>query len=57
MDIIALNMNAMVHKHKYEAMNIDYPVSGDLYAVQFTPMPYTLQDSIEVNFDTIAEVI
>ena len=52
----ALNISAMVHQNNYVAINMDYPVGEYFYVVQFTPIPYNLQDSIELNDDTITEV-
>ena len=55
MDSAALNISSTVYQHKYGVINIDDLVSLGFYAVQFTPMTYTIHYSIEVNVDAITE--
>lgn len=43
-DSVALNMSATFHKNNYGAIKIDDPVSEGFYDVQFTSLPYTLQE-------------
>ena len=50
-------MSAMVYQNNDVIINIDDPKALGLDVFQFISIPYTLQDSIEVNFDTITEVI
>ena len=55
LDNFAFNMNDMVYQHNYGAINIDDTKSEGLYVLHFTPIPYMLQYSIEINGDTITE--
>ena len=46
LDSVALNMSDMFYQHNYGTIKIDDPVAEVFYVVQFTSMPYTLQDSL-----------
>ena len=49
-------MSDNFYQHSYGKIIIDDPEVEGFYDLQFTSMTYTLQDSIEVNGDTITEV-
>ena len=50
---VSLSISAALYKYHYITINIDDHESECLYVVYFSSIAYTLQGSIEVNFDTI----
>ena len=49
-------MSAIDYQHNYYASNIDDPESEGSYVVQVISMSYAIQNSMELNVDTMAEV-